>query len=259
LSSTIAILSEREDLVIPIISFIRTEFPNVHVVLARNADDIASEVLKQLQDKSKNIIVVNTVCTQCLDNKLAGCELLRVVNFCFCCLDVEYGGVYRNCIPPYIGLARLLLSRAKILFKELNGYRVSIKISNRSADFIARLHHIEPEHILNTMAGCLIGEEMDRYNISICHTSILDVSLWGLVHGTNRRLKINSRLLFKSSDEILNEYLTQIGAFLALWLSHENLGLARFTVEEIGRDEGAYTYIFSKLIQLGCDYRIEIM
>ncbi|MEM1645231.1 MAG: hypothetical protein QXL96_05080 [Ignisphaera sp.] len=233
-------------------------FTGVYVVLLYNGEQRYH--VEKLASMASDIVAININCENSLKIKeiqaLSLPQKLYILDFCFSCCRDYYKNKNTLCLPPYITLARILVTRVKTIFETLTELKVRIQLSRQELDQLANILNIKTNQVNQCISTCLTTEEENYYSITLnAEDTNITVTAIGNTMGSKEKKQLSIQYIIREQPkQVISSFLAQIISILALWFYREYLDKDVDIVTKIGYEEGLYTLYISKLIEYGADF-----
>ncbi|MEM1526239.1 MAG: hypothetical protein QXH10_03795 [Ignisphaera sp.] len=261
MNRVLILVAANKDVVTRFAELIQKELVGVYVIpLYNNKLKYYTEKLT-LIDADVAITNINCLNTSTLSEVrfLSSPQKFYILNFCFSCCKDNHKNKNEICLPPYLTLARLLVTRIKAIFEALVELKVRIELSSQELNQLTDTLGIKQNQINQCITACLSNEEENYYSLVLHakNTSII-VTATGVNKSSKEKIQLNAQYIHYEQPKQISSFFAQIMSMLTLWLHREYLEKDVDVVTKIGYEEGLYTLYISKLIEYGADFAIKL-
>lgn len=251
----IAIISRERDIISKVTEYLLRNITETIILKHLDSHIKAEQYLEKLMSMDYNTaIVLNTICSSFMKSII---DSVYVVNFCLSQEDVSSQNTI--IISPYILLVKTIVSRFRHMFTNIEEINIDIILSRNDLYFLSTIHEFSPENILQLILTSLSRIGTSNYNVILSNNNetTISISSIGILRGYKDNYIIIAKLKYETINEV-NSYIWQLLSLISL-LNHIIIDKKPLDVDtKIALDEGVYSLFFSKLIEYGGEYLIDI-
>lgn len=266
MDKVLILMASSEDVALHFSKLIQGEFARLYIVSLFNDPDRLRSHIEKLKSLNTDIIIIRINCLNPLPlaldevQTLIPSQKLYMLDFCFsCCKDYPHENKNKLCLPPYITLTRMLISRIKTIFEALAELRVRIQISTKELNQLAKIIGIGENQIYQCMLTCLSNEEKNYHSIMLdAEVTSITATAIGIIRGSKEKIQLIMQYIVQEQSERLSCFLAHVASMLMILTYIEHLGNCIDTIAKTSCEEGLYTLYLSKLIEYGANFTVQL-